>query len=211
MNIPRGPILVVEDVAQIRELLAATLRFEGYPVITAQNGKEALEIIAEQPPALVITDILMPKMDGYSLVYRLRRNEETRSIPIVFLSATYVTREDKEFALSLGAVRFLEKPVDTPEFLLTIGEILAEGPTVTTQPLSRDVFYGGYRERLEHKLRQKSQQIARTERLLKTLPPEQRPAFEGLLRDSKMHRDEIAQELDEIIQLIKKNEAQKNE
>ncbi|MBN2501599.1 MAG: response regulator [Anaerolineales bacterium] len=206
MNIPQGPILIVEDVPQIRELLEVTLRFEGYPVVTAKNGKEALDMVAEEKPTLVITDILMPKMDGFSMVYRLRSNPETRDIPIVFLSATYVTREDKEFALSLGAVRFMEKPVDTPEFLITIGEILAEGPTVSNEPISELKFYTGYRERLEHKLRQKNQQIARTERLLKTLPEEQRPAFEALLRESKVYRDDINQELDEIIRAIKERE-----
>jgi CheY-like chemotaxis protein len=140
------------------------------------------------------------------MVYRLRSNAETRDIPIVFLSATYVTREDKEFALSLGAVRFMEKPVDTPEFLITIGEILAEGPSVNSEPISELKFFTGYRERLEHKLRQKNQQIARTERLLKTLPAEQRPAFEALLRESKVYRDDINQELDEIIRAIKERE-----
>ena len=106
-----------------------TLRFKGYPVITASNGQEALEIIAREHPALVITDILMPKLDGFSLVHRLRSNPKTTDIPIIFLSATYVTPEDKAFAISLGVVRFLEKPVDTEEFLLTVAEVLTQGPS----------------------------------------------------------------------------------
>ena len=115
MNIPYGPILVVEDVPNILELLAVTLRFKGYPVVTATNGQEALEKIDEERPALIITDILMPKMDGFALVQKLRTNPKTQKIPLIFLSATYVTPEDKEFALSLGAVKFLEKPVDTED------------------------------------------------------------------------------------------------
>jgi CheY-like chemotaxis protein len=170
MNIAHGSILVVEDIPNVLELLEVTLRFKGYPVITAHNGQEALEKIARERPAMVITDILMPKMDGYALAQNLRTNPPTRSLPIVFLSATYVTPEDKAFALSLGAVRFLEKPVDTEEFLLTVAEVLTSGPAMMPEPLGEKEFYQGYRERLESKLRHKNVQISRTERLLQTLP-----------------------------------------
>ena len=98
-----GPILIVEDVPNVLELLEVTLRFKGYAVLTARNGEEALEVIARQKPVLIITDILMPKLDGYAFVQKLRLKAETRAIPVVFLSATYVTPEDKDFALSLGA------------------------------------------------------------------------------------------------------------
>jgi CheY-like chemotaxis protein len=203
MNIPQGPILIVEDMPQIRQLLEFTLRFEGYPVESARNGEEALEKVKENPPALIITDILMPKMDGYAMVYHLRRAPETRDIPVVFLSATYVNNEDKDFALRLGALRFLEKPVDTTEFLLTIGEVLAEGPGSRPLPLGEVEFYRGYRDRLESKLRQKNQQIARTERLLSSLPIAQKPAFQTLLEESLEHRHQIMEELDDTIQALK--------
>ncbi len=198
MNVPHGPILVVEDVANIREFLAVTLRFKGYPVVTAANGTEALEHIANESPALVITDILMPKMDGYALVYNLRTNPKTSRIPVIFLSATYVTPEDKEFAMSLGAVRFLEKPVDTEELLLTIAETLTQGPQTGPTPLEKEHFYQGYRQRLLTKLRHKNAQIARTERLLKTMSGEQRSVFESLLKEALHHRDIIQEELDEL-------------
>ncbi len=127
MSVHLNPLLVVEDVPNILELLEVTLRFKGYPVITARNGEEALEKIDVQIPALVITDILMPKMDGYALVQRLRGNPRLSRIPIIFLSATYVAPDDREFAMRLGAVRFLEKPVDTEKFLLTVDEVLRDG------------------------------------------------------------------------------------
>jgi DNA-binding response OmpR family regulator len=202
MSIPYGPILVVEDVPHILELLEVTLRFKGYPVITARNGQEALEAIAKERPALVITDILMPKLDGFALVHNLRTNLQTNRIPIIFLSATYVTPEDKTFALSLGAVRFLEKPVDTEEFLLTVAEVLTLGPSTVPKPLEEQQFYKGYRDRLENKLRHKVGQIQRTERLLETLPDEQRPAFRALLEEAYGHRDEIQHELDELYRLL---------
>lgn len=204
MNVPYGPILVVEDVPNILELLEVTLKFKGYPVITARNGQEALEKIASEHPALVITDILMPKLDGYALVQRLRTDPRTRQVPIIILSATYVTPEDRNFALRLGAARFLEKPVDTEEFLLTVAEVLTAAPTISSAPLVDQEFYSGYRERLESKLQHKNAQIVRTERLLETLPVEQQPSFEALLVEASHQRDEIQKELDALYRLLER-------
>jgi CheY-like chemotaxis protein len=208
-----GPILIVEDVPNVLELLEVTLRFKGYSVITARNGEEALEVIAKNRPVLIITDILMPKMDGYAFIQKLRINPDTRGIPVVFLSATYVTPEDKQFALSLGAARFMEKPIDTEDFLLTVAEIVTQQPFTQPQPLDMEKFYQGYRTRLEDKLRHKNSQIARAERLLPTLPPDQKPAFEALLQQSMRDRDEIQAELLDIYKTIEelKNEDPKTD
>ncbi len=197
-----GPILIVEDVPNVLELLEVTLRFKGYAVLTARNGEEALGVIARQRPVLIITDILMPKMDGYAFVQKLRLNAETRPIPVVFLSATYVTPEDKDFALSLGAARFMEKPIDTEDFLLTVAELVTQQPLAQPQPLDMEKFYTGYRTRLENKLRHKNTQVARAERLLYTLPADQKPAFEALLKQSVRDRDEIQTELNDISKTI---------
>jgi len=198
MNNMPGPILVVEDVPNILELLDVTLRFKGYPVVTASNGEEALEVVSQGEPALVITDIMMPKMDGYTLAFNLRRKPETSQIPIIFLSATYVTPEDKAFAMSLGAVRFLEKPVDTEDFLLTVAEVLTDNQVPLSRPLDKQQFLQGYTGRLEVKLGHKNAQIVRNERLLGTLPNSLKPAFEDMLLDNRKQRDQIQYELDEI-------------
>ena len=92
MNTSSGPILIVEDNPHVRELLEVTLRFKGYPVSSVADGQAALEHIASQPAALVITDILMPKMDGYSLAYQLRKIG-TSHIPIIFISAYLIRRQ----------------------------------------------------------------------------------------------------------------------
>lgn len=197
-----GPILIVEDVPNVLELLEVTLRFKGYAVNTARNGEEGLEAIEKERPALIVTDILMPKMDGYAFVQKLRLNPETRAIPVMFLSATYVTPEDKDFALSLGAARFMEKPIDTEDFLLTVAELVTQQPFTQPQPLDMERFYQGYRTRLENKLRHKNSQIARAERLVPTLPPDQKPAFEALLQQSMRDRDEIQTELYDIYETI---------
>ncbi len=189
------PILLVEDTPNVRDFLEVTLKFKGYRVISAPNGEEALERIAEERPALVITDILMPKLDGFALVQRLRTGADTYDIPIIIISATYITPEDREFAYQLGIARFIEKPIDVENFLLTVAEVLTEDRTVANQPLSREAFLQGYRSRLETKLRYKNTQIARIERLLPALPESQKPAFQAMLDLSLRDRDEIQKEL----------------
>lgn len=194
----QGTILVVEDSLNLREMLEMTLRFKGYTVTAAQDGEEALQIVEQQIPALVITDLLMPRMDGYALAYRLRKNPLTSGIPIIFISATYITPEDKKFALSLGGARFVEKPIDNEEFLLTVAEVATQGITTIPRPMSEEDFLTGYRERLQSKLQHKNTQIARTERLLGTLPTQQRPAFEAMLTEVIAVRDQIQVELDKL-------------
>lgn len=202
MSIPYGPILVVEDIPNILDLLTVTLQFKGYPVVTATNGQEALAAIQQERPALIITDILMPKMDGYTLMQTLRTDLKTSQIPIIVLSATYVSPEDKSFALKLGAVRFMEKPIDTGDFLLTVAEVLLVGAGAMPPPISQQEFYIGYRDRLEEKLSHKNAQIARTKRILETLPADQKAAFQVLLAETQQHRDAIQMELDNLFKLM---------
>jgi CheY-like chemotaxis protein len=159
---------------------------------------------------LIITDILMPRMDGYTFVHNLRINPETRRTPVIFLSATYVTPEDKAFAMSLGATRFMEKPIDTEDFLLTIAEIMTQGVVTAPQPLNDHDFYYGYRDRLEHKLRHKNTQISRTERLLPTLAAEQRPAFDAMLKQAYTDLKSIQADLKEVHRIIEEMEAEEN-
>jgi len=164
-----------------------------------------LEVIEKQHPALVITDILMPKVDGFTLVYRLRSNPETQAIPVIFLSATYIAPEDKDFALTIGATRFLEKPINNDELLRTINELLTKGINPPTRPAIKErEFLKSYRERLEIKLGQKSAQISRTERLLGTLPAEQKPGFLATLKQSVLDRENIRAELDRVREFLAK-------
>lgn len=207
----RGPLLVVEDIPNVLELLEVTLRFQGYQVLTARNGQEALEILETHMPSLIITDILMPKLDGFALVQKLRTNPKTQAIPVIFLSATYVTPEDRNFALSLGALRFIEKPIDTEEFLLTIAELLNQEHIIIPQPLPPPEFYSGYRQRLEMKLQHKNRQIARIERLLPTLDMDQRPSFVSLYEQAVRDRDEIQMELDNLRRSLESLQNQKDE
>jgi DNA-binding response OmpR family regulator len=205
MNTSKGYLLVVEDIPDILKLLEATLTFKGHRVVTARNGEEALAEIDRERPALVITDILMPKMDGFSLVHRLRINPETRDIPVVFLSATYVAPEDKAFALSIGVTRFIEKPVALDKFVPIIERLLKQGAHAASETIKEVDFYEGYRKRLETKLNQKNLQIARDERLLETLADEEKHSFQASLHQAINEREEIKNLLDQIREQIEKS------
>jgi DNA-binding response OmpR family regulator len=191
-------LLVVEDIPDILTLLKATLEFKGYRVITARDGQEALEIIERESPAVIVTDILMPRLDGFNLVHRLRLNSQTRDIPVIFLSATYVAPEDKAFALSLGVTRFIEKPVNFEEFLPAVSDLLKYNEKSSQLPMDEFEFYDGYRKRLETKLLHKNTQIARAEHLLETISEEEKPSFQASLRQAKEERHEIQKLLDQI-------------
>ena len=141
---------------------------------------------------------MMPKLDGFGLVHRLRLNPETRDLPVIFLTATYVALEDKAFALNIGATRFIEKPVNFERFLETIDQLLTEGVHQASPPMNEAEFYEGYRQRLEKKLNQKITQIARDERLLTSLSEEEKPSFQASLQLAVNERDEIQHLLDEI-------------
>jgi CheY-like chemotaxis protein len=206
MSDQKNYLLVVEDIPDILNLLEATLKFKGYRVVTARNGEEALEALQKERPALIITDILMPKMDGFNLVHRLRINPETRTIPVVFLSATYVAPEDKAFAHSIGVNRFIEKPVDLVKFLPIIERILEQGDNAPIAPLSEAEFYEGYRKRLEIKLKQKMIQISRDEHILTNLTEEEKASIKGSLSAAISEREEIQQLLNQIRELAEKQD-----
>jgi len=204
MNTDTGYLLIVEDDPDILKLLQTTLKFRGYHVISARNGKEGLESVKKARPAIVIADIMMPKLDGFGLVHRLRLNPETRDIPVIFITATYVTPEDKDFALSIGATRFLQKPVDLEEFLTTITELLQQGTVPAAEPLQEFNFYDGYRIRLEAKLTQKNRQITRDEHLLKTHADQGNEALQASLRQAHEERDELKVLIEQVRERLEK-------
>ena len=192
-------ILVVEDIPNILDLIETTLKFKGgYRVVTARNGLEALDAIHKERPALVITDILMPQMDGFSLVHQLRLDPLTRNIPVIFLSATYIAPEDKSFAVLVGATRFLEKPIEIDQLMDTISELLSQTSPLAPEPLKELEFYEGYRKRLKIKIEQKNKQIARLERLLPTISDDEKSTFSSSLHTSINERDEIQRQLDQV-------------
>lgn len=198
MDTDKGCLLVVEDVPDILNLLETTLKYKGYRVLTAVNGEDALEQVQKGHPDLIVTDILMPRMDGFSLVHRLRIAPETRRLPVIFITATYVAPEDKAFALNIGATRFIEKPIVIEELLAMIEDLLSKPEIESVEPISERDFYIGYRKRLETKLAEKDVQIARAQSLLNNVNETDKETFSITLHRTSSEREEILRLLKEV-------------
>lgn len=105
-------VLIVEDSVSARKLLRYTFEHYGCTVYEAQDGVEGLDLAARHRPDIIISDALMPRMDGFQLIRSLKANAELRSIPFVFYSSTYTGEKEAELALSLGAEAFVPKPTE---------------------------------------------------------------------------------------------------
>ncbi len=115
----RKRILVVDDDAQLQRLMELTLKRQGYDVILASNGEEAIAKVLSEKPDLILMDVMMPDMDGYEATKRIRRLPEGRDIPVLFLSAlTHVDAKVK--GLRVGGSDYITKPVHFPELLARI-------------------------------------------------------------------------------------------
>ncbi|GJL65568.1 MAG: hypothetical protein NPIRA05_05390 [Nitrospirales bacterium] len=116
-------ILIVDDKRESLFLLEQMLATSGYDVTTATNGTEALAILSSQACELIISDILMPVMDGFQFCKKVKDDTKLKAIPFIFYTATYTDEKDEKFALSLGADRFIRKPSEPDEFLRHIKDI----------------------------------------------------------------------------------------
>lgn len=112
-------ILLIEDNKDVRENTAEILTLAQYNVITAKNGKEGVELVQSEKPDLIICDIMMPVLDGHGVLHMLSKNEETSSIPFIFLTAK-AERNDFRKGMEMGADDYLTKPFDDVELLNAI-------------------------------------------------------------------------------------------
>ena len=112
-------ILLIEDNKDVRENTAEILTLAQYKVVTAKNGKEGVELTLKEKPDLIICDIMMPVLDGHGVLHMLSKNEETSSIPFIFLTAK-AERSDFRKGMEMGADDYLTKPFDDVELLNAI-------------------------------------------------------------------------------------------
>ncbi len=174
-------ILIVDDREENLYLLRVLLEASGYEVVEAANGVEALKAARQRPPDMIITDILMPVMDGFALCREWKRDAHLGSIPLVFYTATYTDERDREFALSLGAQRFIVKPQEPDDFMAIVRETIQEVgkplvvPAATgvgePEPLTAEpggegehAYLKQYSETLIRKLESKMEQLERLNR-----------------------------------------------
>ncbi|MDQ7786246.1 MAG: PAS domain S-box protein [Thermodesulfovibrionales bacterium] len=119
-------ILIVEDDDNSRVFLERALLSQGYTVENAADGIQALEKAVLSPPDLIISDIMMPEMDGFELCRRVKTDERLYTIPFVFYTATYIEEKDEKLAMALGASRFLIKPMEPEAFFNAIRGVIEE-------------------------------------------------------------------------------------
>ncbi|MBW1861366.1 MAG: response regulator [Deltaproteobacteria bacterium] len=159
-------ILIVDDDRNGLLILEAMFKGFGHEVMAAENGQIALELARITPPELIISDILMPVMDGYKLCRKWKRDSKLQNIPFIFYTATHTDSRDEELALSLGAERFIVKPIEPDEFSKILQEIIRgveEGKVKTAEPAQEEEKEVSklYNERLIKKLEKKMLDLER--------------------------------------------------
>ena len=127
-------ILVVDDNTDIQDMLKSMMEHQGWEVCQAANGKEALEIAQNQTPDLIVSDILMPVMDGYALCRLCKADPKLKDIPFVFYTATYTDPHEKDFALDLGADSFVDKPQKPSTLIKILKDLLEKKKSTQSQP-----------------------------------------------------------------------------
>lgn len=182
-------ILIVDDLPDNLYLLETLLKGNGFEVVSAPNGSAALASARDTPPDLVISDILMPIMDGYALCRAWRGDSTLKSVPFVFYTATFVDRADEELALGLGADRFLVKPQEPEVLMDCVRELLSETSAPRRDPpfppQEKELLLE-YNEALFRKLEKKMQELERTNRELLQRMEEQKRLEEQLRQAHKM-------------------------
>lgn len=180
-------ILIVDDNRNNLYMLRALLQGHGYAVEEARHGAEALTVARQNPPDLIISDLLMPVMDGYTLPRHWKTDDRLNSIPFIVYTATYTEPRDERLARSLGADEFLVKPAEPEPFMTCVRDTLAKGLRRSlpgTEAPEETVLLKEYNAVLVRKLEKKAQDLEQSIRELHTEIAE-RKRTEAELRDSE--------------------------
>jgi signal transduction histidine kinase len=197
-DLKMATILVVDDKASNRSVLTTLLGYRGHRLVEASNGSEALDIVRTEHPDLVITDILMPGIDGYQLARQLREDATTNNVSVIFYSAVYLEAEARSLARACGVCQVICKPAEPEEILRIVDTALAPGYS-NASPLASEELPGlisslnarlynkvqEYEElnnRLEDLVANRTQELETTLRKLERETEERRKADETTVR-----------------------------
>ena len=159
MKIPMK-VLVVDDNRLDRLMLSKMLSSNNYEVVEAGNGVEALELISSEKPDIVVSDIMMPVMDGFTLLREIRKSRSSKELPFIFYSASYVKEKDRELANALEVSRFIIKPVEPRELVKEITQALLDISSGKLKisdhaPIKEEEYLEQYSRRIFKKLEEK--------------------------------------------------------
>jgi len=184
-------ILIVDDHAVNREYLVTLLGYGGHRLLEASNGWEALKSIRAEHPDLVIADILMPELDGYELVRRMREDEEIANTRVIFCTAAYCEGEARGIAQGCGVTDLLVKPLDPHTILDAVKEALARAPSIPELPASYECDRM-HRRLLTDKLARKVLELEAEAEMRERREREARQAQESLERRLQEQAAELA-------------------
>lgn len=159
-------ILIVDDIAINRKLLRAMLEAEGHAAIEAADGVEALLVLQSTQVDALMSDILMPRMDGYRLCHEVRSTEGLHDLPIVIYTSTYTSASDEKLAFDVGADKYLKKPSPVGVILTALHQAIAMEHRVPRYDASQEVeVLKEYSDRLVAKLEEKNIELEERVRL----------------------------------------------
>ncbi|UFS71291.1 ATP-binding protein [Geomonas sp. RF6] len=156
-------VLVVDDSRSDRKIIRYNFEWHGYQVLEAANGRQGLELALAEKPDLIISDALMPIMDGFQFLHELKGIEELRGIPFLFYSAVYTGNKEEELALSLGAKAFIRKPKGPDELWEEVGKVLAlenAGRGNGDERKNEKEFFRNYSQVVATKLEEKVKELS---------------------------------------------------
>ncbi len=193
----KNRVLVADDKEESRYLLRTLLQSQGYEVEEAAHGAEALIKARQAPPDLIISDLLMPVMDGYTLLRQWKADERLKSIPFIVYTATYTDAKDERLALDMGADDFILKPTEPEPFVARVQKVLKKAESGALAPVrspspEKEVVAKEYSEVLIHKLEEKALQLEEVNRTLQRDNAERKQMEEALIQ-SEGHLRSVVQ------------------